>query len=235
MHKTNAEWEAGARPDEDLIARVGSLLSGLAQAGVLLAGEGLGPSSRGARLRFATGARTIEAGPLEGGNELPAGFSIVRTASLEEAIDWATRQAEILGDAEIDIRPVNEPWDIGLAPRPADLATQRYMVLRKASDATEAGSPPAPAVRTRLSRLIEETTRTGVHLVTETLQPSRKGRRFVNTADGVSFFDGPFLETKELLGGYVIVATDSLEAASGWAARYVDAVGAEEVDVRELE
>src|SRR5688572_6728194 len=136
MHKTNAHWEAGALPGKDLVARVGSLLGSLAQTGALLAGEGLRPSSEGVRLRFSGGARTILPGPFERGNELPAGFNILRTGSLEECIDWATRQAALLGDVEIDIRPVTEAWDIGMAPRPAELATRRYMVLRKATDSS---------------------------------------------------------------------------------------------------
>ena len=67
------------------------------------------------------------------------------------------------------------------------------------------------------------------------MRPSRRGRRYTNTHDGRSFYDGPFMETKELIGGYVIVAVDSLDAASAWANRYIDVVGAEEVDVLELE
>ena len=177
MHKTNAHWEAGALPDEDLVARVGSLLGGLAQAGALIAGEGLRPSSEGVRLRFSAGERTILPGPFEPGNELPAGFNILRTASLEESIEWATRQAARLGDVEIDIRPVTEPWDIGMAPRPADLTTRRYMVLRKATDSSEAGAASSRAAQPELSRLIDETTRAGVHLAAETMAPSRRGRQ----------------------------------------------------------
>ena len=79
----------------------------------------------------------------------------------------------MLGDGEIDIRPVTEPWDIGMDPRPANLVTRRYMVLRKATPATEAGVAPSPGQRAELSRLIEETTRTGVHLATETCVPAR--------------------------------------------------------------
>ena len=234
MHKTNAHWEGGALPDKELLARVGGLLGALANDGVLLAAEGLRPSSEGVRLRFAGGERTIIPGPFDRGNELPAGFSILRARSLDDAVDWATRQAEIIGDSEIDLRPVTEPWDIGMAPRPADLTTRRYMVLRKATSTSEAGVAASDDARTQLAQLIEESTRTGVHVLTETMRPSRRGRRYTNTRDGCSFYDGPFMETKEMIGGYVVVSTPSLEDACLWAARYVDAVGAEEVDVREL-
>jgi hypothetical protein len=235
MHKTNAHWETGAPPGEDLVARVGSLLAALAQAGALISGEGLRPSSEGVRLRFSGGRRTILPGPFERGNELPAGFNILRTASPEEAIEWATRQAAILGDGEIDIRPVTEGWDIGIAPRPAELASRRYMVLRKATASTETGAGLSGAATSDLARLIDETTRTGVHLAAETMAPSRRGRRLRNTKDGITFFDGPFLETKELIGGYVIVEAESLDAAARWAEQYIEVVDAEEVDVRELE
>ncbi len=236
MHKTDAHWESGAIPGPELIARVGALLGRIAGDGALLAGEGLRPSSEGVRLRFSGGTRTaVSGGPFERGNELPAAFSIIRAPSLEDAVDWASREATVLGDVEIDIRPVNEPWDIGVMPRPADLATRRYMVLRKATTATEAGAAPTAAQRAELARLFDETTRTGVHLATETLRPSARGRRYKHAGNGVRVLDGPFTETKELIGGYVIVSAHSLEAAGRWAALYIDAVGADEVDLRELE
>jgi hypothetical protein len=235
MHKTNAHWESGAIPSPELIARVGTLLGELAREGVLLAGEGLRASAEGVRLRFSAGTRTVLRGPFEGDNELAAGFSILRTPSLDDAIDWATRQADVLGDVEIDIRPVTEPWDIGMAARPADVSTRRYMVLRKASRATEAGETPSSAQRAELMRLIDETTRGGVHLVTETLRPSSRGRRYKNSRDGVGVLDGPFIETKELIAGYVIVSAPSLEDAGRCALQYLVAVEADEVDLRELE
>lgn len=234
MHKTNAHWEAGANPSPELIARVGTMLGELGKAGALLAGEGLRASSKGVRLRFSQAAPTVIKGPFERGDELPAGFTILRGRSIEEAIEWATRQAKVLGDVEADIRPVTEPWDIGMGPRPPE-ATTRFMVLRKATAATEAGVSPSPAQREELARLIEQTTRTGVHLVTETMRPSARGRRYKNSRNGVSVSDGPFAESKELIGGYVIVSAASLEDAGRWAALYIDAVGADEVDVRELE
>jgi hypothetical protein len=235
MHKTNAHWEAGAIPSPQLIARVGALLGELAKAGVLLGAEGLRASSAGVRLTFSAGTRVVIKGPFEPGNELPAGFSVLRARSLEEAIEWASRQGKVLGDVEIDIRPLTEPWDIGMRPKPADLTTRRYMVLRKATAATEAGVAPSTVPRAELSRLIDETTRTNVHVITETMRPSARGRRYKNSGNGISVVDGPFIESKELIGGYVVVSAESLEVAGRWAALYIDVVEAEEVDVRELE
>jgi hypothetical protein len=235
MHKTNAHWESGATPTPELIARVGGLLDQLQGAGVLEAGEGLRASSQGVRLRFSGGTRTVINGPFERGNELPAGFTVVNVPSLDDAIEWASRQAQVLGDGEFDIRPVTEPWDIGMGSRPANPTARRYMVLRKATPATEAGVSPSPAQRKELSGLIEESTRAGVHLATESMRPSARGRRYRNSQRGLSVVDGPFTESKELIGGYVIVRAESLADADRWARRYVEAVGADEVDVRELE
>jgi hypothetical protein len=235
MHKTNAHWESGAIPTPELIARVGGLLGQLANAGVLLAAEGLRASSEGVRLTFSAGTRTAVNGPFESGNELPAGFTILRARSLDEAIEWASRQAAVLGDREVDIRPVTEPWDVGIGSRPAAIATRRYMVLRKASAATEAGEAPTHTQRAELSRLIDEAARANVHVTTETMRPSARGRRYKNSQDGVSVVDGPFTESKELIGGYVVVSAESLDAAGRLALSYIDAVEADEVDVRELE
>jgi hypothetical protein len=236
MHKTSPQWEAGAIPGPDLIARVGALLGELGTAGKLLGAEGLRATSEGVRVRFAAGTRSVVHGPFAGDNELPAGFSILRAPSLEAAIEWATRQAAVLGDGEVDIRPVTEPWDIGMAPRPEAVTTRRYMVLRKTTSATEAGTAPTPDQRQALSRLIEETTRGAcVHLATETMRPSRRGRRYKNSRNGVSVFDGPFVESKELIAGYVIVSAESLDAAGSWVMKYLTAVEADEVDLRELE
>ena len=235
MHKTNAYWEGGAIPDRDLIARVGQLLGEMTKAGVLEAGEGLRSSAEGVRLRFEAGTRTLTPGPFEGGHELPAGFTILHSASIDEAVAWATREAEILGDVEIDIRPVTEPWDIGMCPPPVDLSTRRYMVLHKATPASERSQAPTPEARIRLSKLIDDTIRSGTHIVTETMQPSRRGRRYKNSSTGVTYFDGPMVETKEMIGGYVVVTAGSLDEACRWAEKYLETVQSNEVDVRELE
>jgi len=234
MHKTNAHWEAGAVPSRELIGRVGALIGELAKANALHGAEGLRASSEGVRLRFSAGARAISKGPFLGDNELPAGFSILRVGSVEEAIEWASRQAGVLGDVEIDIRPVTEPWDIGMTPKPDNVTTRRYMVLRKATAASEADVPLTPGQRMEMSRLIDETARAGVHMAAVSMRPSGRGRRYKNAQSGISVTDGPFAESKELIAGYIIVSAEALEDADRWATRYMNVVEADEVDLREL-
>ena len=235
IHKTEPRWERGEIPSRELIAQVGKLLGELSRADAFRGGEGLRSSALGVRVRFSGGERvSLTRGPLQGENELPAGFSIVRTGTLEEATEWATRLGKVFGEVEFDIRPVTEPWDIGMAPRPEGLKTQRYMLLRKAtSDSESVGL--SEKERAALDGWIAEAGRSGVHVATETMRPSRRGRRYKNSQGGMRTIDGPFTESKELIAGYAIVEAASLDEACRWALRYIDCVGSDEVDVRELE
>ena len=233
MHRTNAHWERGALPGPALLTRVGALIQRMATAGVLQGAEGLRPSSEGVRVTFASDTRTILPGPLDGTDDVPAGFTIVRTATLDEAIEWATRQQAVLGDLVVDIRPVTEPWDIGLAEPPRDISTRRYMIVRKSTPSTEAGEAPSPSQRAALARLIDDAG--GIHVATETMRPTRRGRRYKNSREGLTVRDGPFAETKELIGGYVIVSCASVGDADRWVMEYIRAVGADDVELRELD
>jgi hypothetical protein len=233
MHRTSAHWESGARPTPQLVARVGELIGELQKAGIFLAGEGLRASSQGVRLRVDAGGRQVAPGPFQPGNELPAAFSIVRSDSIEDVVEWASQDADPHSPAELDIRPVTEPWDIGLAEQPANVNTRRFMVLRKATPDSEAGrpadaSPAVPEGNRRQNTAVEL-------LVSERLRPSAKGRRYKNAEDGLVVRDGPFAESKELVGGYIIISAATLDEVDPWARRYIAVVGAREVDVRELE
>ena len=182
MHKTEPKWERGAPPSRELVARVGALIGEMVNANAMGGGEGLRASSLGVRFRFQGGQRTEIAGPLTGENELPAGMLHVRTKSLDEAAGWANRLAEVLGDVEVDVRPIAEPWDIGFAPRPPNLETTRYMLLYKADAASEAGAPMPPEKRAHLRRLTNDMSKAGVLLVQERLEPSAKGKREIGRA-----------------------------------------------------
>jgi hypothetical protein len=234
MHRTNAYWEAGAAPGLELIARVGKLMGAMAEARVLVGGEGLRASSQGVRLQFSGGKRTVTKGPFNASNEVPAGFAILRLESIEEAIAWASRFANLMGNIEIDIRPVTEPWDLGISPKPAGLTTRRFMAVHKADAASEAGVAPTPEQAVEMGRLIEEMQKAGVLVTTDGLQPSSNGVRFKFAGGKHTVTDGPFTESKELIAGYVILEARSLQDAMEWAPRYGTAVGCSELDVRPL-
>jgi len=234
MHRTNAYWEAGAAPGLELIARVGKLMGAMAEARVLVGAEGLRASSQGVRLQLEGGKRTLTRGPFNASNEVPAGFAIVRVESIEEAIEWASRFADAIGNVEIDIRPVAEPWDLGISPKPAGLTTRRFMALHQADAASEAGLAPTPKQVAEMGRLIEEMTKAGVLVTAEGLQPTSKGVRLKFAGGKQTVTDGPFTESKELIAGYVILEARSLRDAMEWAPRYGAAVGCSELDVRPL-
>ena len=112
--KANKDSEAGVLPDEKLLADMGNFNEQLAKAGVLLAAEGLHPSSKGARVRFSGANRTVIDGPFAETKELVAGFWLWQVKSKEEAIEWVKRCPNPFpGESEIEIRQVYEAEDFG--------------------------------------------------------------------------------------------------------------------------
>jgi hypothetical protein len=234
MHKSSQDNEAGVLPSPELMAGMGKLMQEMGKAGRLIAGEGLQASSKGVRLNFSEGKRFLTYGPFTGLNELVAGFAIVRVKSLEEAIDWATRFAKVVGDVEIDVRPVMEPWDLGMFPKPEGDLTKRFMILIKADEKSEAGVLPTPELAAQMRKLTEDMTKAGVLLLAEGLQPSSKSVR-LNFSDGKrTLTDGPFTESKELIAGFAMVRVSSLEEAIDGAHRFAAVVGNVEIDLRPL-
>jgi hypothetical protein len=113
--KATKSSEAGALPSEELLTEMGNYNEELTKAGVMLAGEGLHPSSKGARVRFAGAKRTVIDGPFAETKELVAGFWLWKCASLQEAIEWAKRcpNPRPGEEAELEIRQVFEADDFG--------------------------------------------------------------------------------------------------------------------------
>jgi hypothetical protein len=112
--KANADSEAGVMPSQELLAAMGKYNEELVKAGVMLAGEGLHPSSKGKRVRFSGDKRTVIDGPFAETKELIAGFWLWQVKSMEEAIEWVKRCPNPTGiDGEIEIRPVFEAEDFG--------------------------------------------------------------------------------------------------------------------------
>jgi hypothetical protein len=109
--KASKDSEAGVMPSEQLLTEMGKFNEELAKAGVMLAGEGLHPTSKGARVKFAGGKKTVIDGPFTETKELVAGFWIWQVKSKQEAIDWLKRAP--FEDTEVEIRQVFEAADFG--------------------------------------------------------------------------------------------------------------------------
>lgn len=128
--KANAESEAGAMPSQQCLEAMGRYNEELVNAGIMLAGEGLHPSRRGARVRFDGKRRTVIDGPFAETKELIAGFWLWQVRSLEEAIEWLKRAP--FGDGEeVELRPVFEAEDFGEALTP-ELRQQEQRLRNKA-------------------------------------------------------------------------------------------------------
>jgi len=134
--KATKSSEAGVLPEEKLLAEMGKYNEELAKAGVLLAGEGLHPSSKGARVRFTGNKRTVIDGPFSETKELIAGFWLIQVKSKEEAIEWVKRVPNPFPESEsseIEIRQVFEPDDFGPALTP-ELRDAEARVARQAAE-----------------------------------------------------------------------------------------------------
>ena len=125
--KANQDTEAGALPSKELMAAMGKFNQEMVKAGVLLAGEGLQASSKGARIKFSGGKRTVTDGPFTETKELIAGFWLIQVKSREEAIEWAKRSPAPHGEnaaGEIEVRQVFEAADSPAEIFPAEDATR---------------------------------------------------------------------------------------------------------------
>lgn len=112
--KATADSEAGVMPTQELLAAMGQYNEELVKAGIMLAGEGLKPSSAGKRVRFSGSNRTVIDGPFAETRELIAGFWIWQVRSMDEAIEWARRCPNPMpGESDLEIRPIFEAEDFG--------------------------------------------------------------------------------------------------------------------------
>jgi hypothetical protein len=239
MHKADAQVEAGVAPSQELMARMGGLIGEMFAAGAFVAGEGLAPTAEGVRLHVSKARRTVTRGPFVGSNELVASFAMVRVRSLNEAIDWASRIAKVLGDVDLYIGRVKEEWDLGLAPKPKG-APLRYLIIRKSDAETEANVAPGPDIQVSMRQLLSEMTKEGVLLAAERLLPSAVAVRLTVSDGKHQVTDGPFAESKELIAGYCIVSVAARDDAVTWATRFGELLcryapaDSVEVDVREV-
>jgi len=226
MHKNDPQTEAGLPPPMELVQKMGAFVGEFAQSGKFLDGAGLSGSKNRTRLTFRNGDCTIKHGPYKGEHESPANVLLIKVATREQAIGWAERYGKILGDGEIELGKVNEPWDIGLMPPPENPPLQ-FLLLEKEGGARTSQQKAA------LSRLRTEMTKAGVLVRTTALQPSTNAKRLTYTNNHLRVVDGPFAESKELIGGFSVLELASVDEAIELSRRYAEILGGTlEIDLR---
>ncbi|HSD86139.1 MAG TPA: YciI family protein [Kofleriaceae bacterium] len=231
MHKNDPKTEAGEKPPMELVTKMGAFIGEYARTGRFIDGAGLAASATRTRLVFRNGQCTAKRGPYRGEHELPAATLLLKVRTREEAIGWAERYGKILGDGELELGKVNEPWDIGLMPPPENPPLQ-MLLIEKADLATEAGGR-SPQQKAALSRLETEMTKAGVLVRSQRLQPSGKAKRLLFTNNDLRVIDGPFSESKELIGGFAVMELSGTDEAIELCRRYAEILGGTlEIDLR---
>jgi hypothetical protein len=233
MHKNDPHTEAGQKPPMELVEKMGEFIGGHAKAGSLIDGAGLGASSTRTRLTFRDGACTVKHGPYRGEHELPAALLLLKVRTRQEAIGWAERYGKILGTGEIELGKVNEPWDIGLMPAPENPPLQMLLV-EKADQASESGARSSQQ-KAELTRLRTEMTKAGVLVRATALQPSAQAKRLLFKNNDLRLVDGPFSESKELIGGFAVLELAGMDEAIAMCRTYAAILGGTlEIDIRPL-
>ena len=235
--KATKDSEAGVMPSQQLLTEMGKFNEELVKAGVMLAGDGLHPSSRGTRVRYSNRTFQIIDGPFAETKELIAGYWLVQVKSRDEAIEWARRAP--FREGEVEVRPLFELTDFPVdsaekpdgwrdkeqefrdAPPVRKPGTIRFMGLLKADKDTEAGVLLDEEFLSAVGTFFEEGVKAGVILSGEGLQPSSKGVRVHYSGNKRTVTDGPFAETKELIAGYAIIQSPSNAEAIEWTKRFV--------------
>jgi hypothetical protein len=231
MHKHDAKTEAGVKPPPELIHEMGAFIGEFAKTGRLIDGAGLGASKTRTRLRFRNGECTTKHGPYQGENELPAASLLLKVKTREEALGWAERYGKILGDCDLELGKVTEAWDLGLMPEPPNAPLQ-LLLIEKADAVTEAGERSTKQ-KADITRLKTEMTKAGVLQRSMRLQPSSKAKRLFFENNDLTVVDGPFAESKELLGGFAVLELKDIEEALDVTRRYAKILGGTlEVDLR---
>lgn len=233
MHKMTEEMEQGLPPDPATMEAIGQLIQDGMKDKVFISGEGLKPSSERVHIAYENGKRTITKGPFREPRELVAGFGLLRVGSQQEAIAWCDKFASVLGDVELFMGPVVEPWDLGMMPKPAN-APLRFLSMHKLDERSTESTPPDAQRMAKMGALIDEMTSAGVLQGTGSLAGTRQGARVRFQSGKHTVIDGPFTESKELVAGYAILNLPSKTEAVTWATRFGDIVRVNEVEIREL-
>jgi hypothetical protein len=230
MHRHDPHTEAGEVPPPELMAKMGAFIGEHAKRGEFLDGAGLGRSGNRTRLVFRSGEGTALRMSFRGHNELPSVIVKLTVKDRDQGLDWARRYGKILGDCELELSPVNEPWDLGLMPRPENPPLHLLLI--------EKGEPAArtPRQKAELTRLKKEMADAGVLDGEIRLAHSASAKRLIFRDNQLTVLDGPFAESKELIGGFAVLELASMDAAIAMAVPYAEILGGTlEMDIRPID
>lgn len=261
--KATPASEAGEMPSPEILRAMNEFNEELVAAGVMIDGNGLQPSSAGYKILTVNGETSIVDGPFAETKELIAGYWVIQAKSLEEAVAWARRAPMDADgrDAVLEIRQLfeledfpetegesdwreneeklREEWSAStpgdsqgtLQPTPGKLL---YMGMVHATADSEAGALPTEAELATMGALMDESAAAGILLGGEGLRPSAEGVQIKFENGERTIIDGPFTETKELVGGYAIMQFDTEQQAHNWTLRFAETSGQECVQVRKI-
>ena len=233
MHKLNARLEAGQMPNPEEIERIHAMMGEAMGAGLFLGGDGLLPSRERFHVTYTGGQRAVRKGPFEGLGELIGGFAQLKVKSLDEALSWLDRFAEVLGDTDIFLGPCTEPWHLGMMPEPENHPL-RFLAVHRMDARAEREEPSAPETVAKMSALLAEMRDAGVLTGSDALTATKHGARIHFEGDQHSVIDGPFAESKEMISGFAIFELPSLAEAITWGIRWGKTVDVNDVEIRPL-
>jgi hypothetical protein len=230
MHKMNEALEKGAK-DPEVMAGVEKLIGEAVADKIYLSGAGLKPTAARTHVLYQNGQRVVTDGPFAEAKELVGGFALMNVRDKADALRWCDRFAAVVGDVELIMGPVLEPWEVGIGERPAN-PPLRYLSLMKMNP--DEDRTPSPEELAKMGALIEEMTKAGVLLSTGGLASTRKGARIRFEGGKHRVTDGPFAESKELIAGFAILEFPSKAAAVEWGIRFGQVTKVNEVEVRQM-
>ena len=202
------------------------------KAGTLLAGEGCLPEERGMKVRQKEGSVTVTDGPFSESKEVVGGFAILEVASKEEAVGSAKRFLEAVGSGgQCEVRELWPTPALAGQDREKPAGTTRYLSIYRCAERDE---PPTPEMIERMNGFMQEFVANGKLLSTEGCLPSAQGARVRRGGGKVTVTDGPFTESKEIVGGFAILAAESREDILDMTRRFLAVAGDGECEVREL-
>jgi len=238
MHKQMEELPENysSTPEfQKLFKEMGALIGDAMKSGAFKNGAGLKGSKYRTRLTFRGGeCVATQPGPYVGKhNEHIAGFGLIKVKTKDEALNYAKQFGRYIKDGELELGLVTEPWDLGVMPKPENPPLQ-FLLLNKATPKSEAGTPPSEKEMKEMGAMMEEWKKAGVLQAAEAVYPSAQAVRLQFKGKKRTVIDGPFAESKELVGGFSILELPTREEAIEWTNRYAAILGDVEVDVLRL-